>query len=276
MIFKRQIWIQPVKRARSIGSSPENADLIFVFPTEPTKTAKTVIANIGIPIVFTNAIIEGTDLVSSVREPGGNITGVRFPASETTLKRLEYLHEIAPLAKRIYAAYDKNYPGIAFTVDELRKQAANLNITLVEVPATTVDDIKADLDARSVKRDVGFDAVLIMTTLMTAGPDGFDLVYKFADEHKLPVAGSTDFNTDSGAIFNYIPGNEDFGNLAAPIADKILKGMSAGSIPVVSPEAQLRINYKKIQELGLSVSDGLLGQAKDIITIKIIFKYQYY
>jgi len=55
------------------------------------------------------------------------------------------------------------------------------------------------------------------------------------------------------------------GILAATLADKILKGTPAGTIMVVSPKNNLRLNYKVIQELGLNVSKGLLSRAKEII-----------
>ena len=56
-----------------------------------------------------------------------------------------------------------------------------------------------------------------------------------------------------------------WGSQAAPLADKILKGAAAGSIPVVSPESFLKINYKAAQALNLTVPDGLLRQAVEVI-----------
>jgi len=40
---------------------------------------------------------------------------------------------------------------------------------------------------------------------------------------------------------------------------------SAGMIPLVTPEPHLRINYKATQELGLTVPEGMLAQADEII-----------
>jgi ABC-type uncharacterized transport system substrate-binding protein len=53
--------------------------------------------------------------------------------------------------------------------------------------------------------------------------------------------------------------------MAAPLADKILNGTRAGTIAVVTPEPHLRLNYRIIQELGMKVSEGLLGMAEEII-----------
>ncbi|MFA5356911.1 MAG: ABC transporter substrate binding protein, partial [Candidatus Omnitrophota bacterium] len=62
-----------------------------------------------------------------------------------------------------------------------------------------------------------------------------------------------------------VPGNFDQGALAAGLADKILRGVPAGVIPVVTPELRLRINYKVIQRLGLKAPEGLLSRADEII-----------
>jgi putative ABC transport system substrate-binding protein len=55
------------------------------------------------------------------------------------------------------------------------------------------------------------------------------------------------------------------GKQAAVLADKILKGVPAGTIPVVSAEFWLQINFQLAQQLGLKVSDDLLSQANEII-----------
>jgi ABC-type uncharacterized transport system substrate-binding protein len=79
------------------------------------------------------------------------------------------------------------------------------------------------------------------------------------------LSGSESFEADSGAVFSYIPNNIETGKLAAPMADKILKGTPAGTIMVVTPQSNLRVNYKLSGELGLNVSEEMLGVATEII-----------
>ncbi len=243
----------------------DKVDLILAFPTSAAEMAKAATQGTNIPVVFAMAGIEGNDLIKSVRQPGGNITGVRFPAMELSVKRLELLHELAPNAKRIYITYDSNYPGISILIDAVRAAAHSMNVTLVEVPVIRLDQIKADLQAREMSDDIGIDAVLIIPTLLTAGPNGFGLINEFSAKHKLAVSGTTNFHADLGAVFSEVPANVNVGELAAPMADKIFKGIPAGTIPVVTPEACLRLNYKMIKKLKLKVSEGLLSQANYII-----------
>jgi putative ABC transport system substrate-binding protein len=81
----------------------------------------------------------------------------------------------------------------------------------------------------------------------------------------VPIGGGMDFTANRGALFSFVPNNFEQGRMAAHLADKIFKGTPAGSIMVVTPPSNLRLNYKVIQELGLKVPEGLLSRANEII-----------
>jgi ABC-type uncharacterized transport system substrate-binding protein len=70
---------------------------------------------------------------------------------------------------------------------------------------------------------------------------------------------------DYESIFSVNADITTTGKQAAMPADKILKGTPAGSITVVSARPYFQLNYKAAQELGLSVSKGLLSKADEII-----------
>jgi putative ABC transport system substrate-binding protein len=243
----------------------DKVDLIFAFPTEPAVAAKAATQGTDIPVVFAMAGIEGNDLVESVAKPGGNITGVRYPGPELTVKRLDILHELVPQAKRILITYDPNYPTIPTALSQLRPAALSMGLTLVEDPVKNLEQLKASLQKKAASADIGIDAILIMPEVLTQSPDGWAIVSKFAAKHKLPIAGSAAFEADTGALFSYIPDLVEIGKLAAALADKIFKGTPAGTIMVVTPDSRLRLNYKLIQELGLKVSEGLLSRADEVI-----------
>lgn len=242
----------------------DKVDLIFVFPTEAALEAKAATQGTDIPVVFANVMVEGANLVESLRQPGGNITGVRFPSVEQSVKRLEILHQLIPQAKRVWVAYLKDYPMVPPQLEVLRPAAVSMGITLVEVPVTRPADIQADLQARSVAKDIGLDAILLMVEPVALTPEGFGLISKFADEHRVPIGGALVSEGDQGAVFGWTSDNVEAGKLAAPLADQILKGAPAGTIPVVSPEGHLVINYKVAQKLGLTLPEGLLSQAVEV------------
>jgi len=53
--------------------------------------------------------------------------------------------------------------------------------------------------------------------------------------------------------------------LAAPLADKIFKGTPAGTIPVVSAENFVQFHYTAAQRLGVTIPEGLLSQADEVV-----------
>lgn len=244
----------------------EGVDLIFTSGSTPgALAAKAATQGTNIPVVFAYAVTEGSGLVESVREPGGNITGVRYPGHEMMIKRLELLLEIAPQVKRVWIGYDINNPNTAAALETLRSAAPSLGVTLVEAPATTLEELKADLEARAAADDLGMDGMILMPDGFNHGPDGLAMLTRFAAEHKVPLGGSLLYTVQAGAVFGNANDLIKIGELAAPLADKVLKGTPAGTIPVVTPDQEVYINYKVAQQLGLMVPDSLLAQAAEII-----------
>ena len=240
-------------------------DLIMAFPALPTTAAYNATQGTNIPVVFAYLQVEGSGLIKSVREPGGNMTGVRYPGTELMTRRIEVLHEIAPQVKRVWIGYDKNGANVTVALAALRPAAALAGITLVEAPVTAQAELAADLAARAASADLGLDAILAMPDSFNTSPAGFAVLSKFAAEHNLPLAGGLASQAEQGALFINGTDFTNVGELAAPLADKILKGTQAGTIPLVSPEQTLVINYKVAQQLGLTVPDGLLKLANKII-----------
>ncbi len=243
----------------------DKVDLIFVFPTEVSIAAKAATQGTNIPVLFAQANIEGMSLVNSVREPGGNITGVRYPGPDLALKRFEIMRELMPQAKRIYLPYQKGYPNVGPQLEALHTAAAAAGVTFIEVPLSSAAELDADLQARVKTGDIGFDAVVFMAEPLGTLPDVNALINKFAVEHNVPIGGGVVSPGGGGTIFALSTDSVAVGQQAAPLADKILKGIQAGTIPVASAEGILKINYKAAQALGITVSDGLLKTASEII-----------
>jgi putative ABC transport system substrate-binding protein len=138
-------------------------------------------------------------------------------------------------------------------------------VTLIPFPADNAAELQTELDKRSAADDIGMDAVFIVVEPLMVTAEPFEVAAKFAYEHKIPIAGAY-FST--GKYTSLFGVNVDFaksGKQAAPLADKILKGTPAGTIPVVSNEYFIQINYKVAQEFGFTIPEGILKQANEII-----------
>ena len=246
----------------------DKVDMIFVFPTEASMEAKAATQGTDIPVVFTMSFtdVKGVDLIDSVREPGGNITGVRFPSSDMASKRLEILLQMAPNAKKIFVPYLKDYPNVPGQLDVIRPQAGSLGIELIEYAATSPQDLQAKLDSLVTTDGVGIDAILMIAEPLGITPPFYAELGKFAYDHKLPIGGAL-MTTAEGydSIFGLLPDAKTAGEQAALLADKVFKGTVAGTIPVTTAENSLLINYKAAQALGLTVPEGLLKQANEVI-----------
>ena len=203
--------------------------------------------------------------MKSVREPGGNITGVRLPSPELVVRRLEILREIIPGVKRILVPYMTTHPAVPTQLEALRSAAEPVGVTVVEAPATSPAELQADLDALATSADGGVDAIITLAEPASAIPD-FILVFgKFAADNKIPFCGSPPSAGDYAPMFSLMIDPTAVGEQAAGLADKILKGTAAGTIPVASPEHYLVINNKVAESLGLKVPNGVLSMAQEVI-----------
>ena len=246
----------------------DKVDLIFVFPTEASMEAKTATQGTNIPVIFSLAFtdVPEVDLINTVREPGGNITGVRFPSAEIANKRLEILLEMVPSAKRIFVPFLKDYPNVPGQLDVIRLQAKDLGIELIEFAAASPQDLQAELDRLAALDNVGIDAILMIAEPLAITPVFYDPLGKFSYEHQIPIGGALmNVGGDYASIFGLLPDPKVSGEQAALLADKTLKGTPAGTIPVVTTESDFRINYAAAQALGVTIPDGLLKQAVEVI-----------
>jgi putative tryptophan/tyrosine transport system substrate-binding protein len=243
----------------------DRVDLMLVFPSEIAVEAKAVTQGTGVPVVFCQTNIEGTNLINSITEPGGNITGVRYPGPDIALKRLEILHAIAPHAKRIWVPYTTKALIVPPQLSILRPAAEKAGITLVESPADSAEMILADLEKRAKTADIGIDAILFISEPLTRKPSVFKKIGEFASQHRIPMGGAHVSSKGYSTVFGVATDNMAVGKLAAQQANKVLRGIPAGTIPVVSAESYFQLNYKVAQQLGLTVPTGLLKQADEII-----------
>jgi putative ABC transport system substrate-binding protein len=226
----------------------DDVDLIFVFPTEASMEAKAATAGTDIPVVFNFALIEGMGIVDSVREPGGNI-----------------MRELAPEATRMLIPYQAGYPIVEPQLEALLPVAEAAGITLIEAPAADAAELEAALQTHVQPDGVDFDAILFLAEPLAVTPAPFAVMGKFAYEHKIPIGGALMAAEGYESVFGVNVNILASGKQAAPLADKILRGTPAGTIPVVSAENFIQINYKAAQQLGLTVPEGLLSEADEVI-----------
>jgi len=243
----------------------DGVDLVFCYPTEAALALKEATEGTDIPVVFGVTNIEGTDLVKSVREPGGNITGVRYPGPDLAIKRLEFMLEIVPDAKRILLPYSSELPVCGPQLEVLPETAERLGVELIYAGAKTPEELEAIFNEYDSQEEIGFDAIVSIAEAFAVEPVTFLTMIKFANKHNIPMGGALMQYDGYSSLFGININEYVTGQLAAGLADKILKGEDVSKIPVVTDEDFIQINYREFKKQGFDIPESVLNQADEII-----------
>jgi putative ABC transport system substrate-binding protein len=234
-------------------------DMILTITTPATLAAKEATAGIGLPVVF--AVVTdpvGAGIVESLRQPGGNITGVTFGIQEA--RRLEWLVRIAPEIKRIYVPFNRKDKSPVIALKIVRNAAAKLGVELItrEVhDSETLEDAVMNIPAEA-------DAVFLL-------PDSYigtrvsDFVAT-ATKRNLPFSVANIMDVKNYHILTSFGFDQHLcGKQTARLADQIFKGTGPADLPVETAEFYLAINLKAAKAIGLTIPDEILRQADVII-----------
>jgi putative ABC transport system substrate-binding protein len=245
----------------------DEVDLILSFPSEASLIAKQVAEGSGVPVVFSFAA--GPGLYESIQAPGGNTTGVRYPLIEVAMGHFEITMQLVPDAKKVLIPSFRDYPIEPPQFEAIAPLAEAAGVTIVKASVTNGEEMQAFFDellAEAAEGEPDIDAIMYLVGPASTSPDIASVVAQFGAEYQIPITTGTILGPDdTWTIADVNVGFYNSGELAAPLADKILRGVPAGTIPVVSPEPYLHINFTAAQEFGLTVPEGLLKRANEII-----------
>ena len=86
-----------------------------------------------------------------------------------------------------------------------------------------------------------------------------------ASQHRLPTIGFREI-ADAGGSFAYGVNLAEAFRQSMALVDKILKGVDAGSLPIIQASRfELVINLKTAKALGLTIPPSLLARADEVI-----------
>ncbi|WP_419663016.1 putative ABC transporter, substrate-binding protein [Desulfosarcina variabilis str. Montpellier] len=136
---------------------------------------------------------------------------------------------------------------------------------MVETPADSLADIERDLSVRANTKDPSVDAIILVPEPFNYSKAGWGMIHAFAEAKQIPVAGIPINGVEDGALLGNTIDLFHTGELAARLADKVLRGIPAGSIPIETPMTSLIINYDMAKKLGIPVPEGMLNKASRII-----------
>ena len=196
--------------------------------------------------------------VTSLRQPGGNITGISIQIEESMGKRLQLLHEMTPKVTRIAFIHSS---GGKLQLDAAVLAARQLGVQLLDFYAGTAEALPAAFEA-AVKARAG--AVLVASNAFSFGLRA--QITALALKHRLPSMFGLASNADAGGLMSYGPSDTEYYRQAAVFVDKIFKGRKPADLPVEQPlRWELVINMKAAKALGITVPPVVLLQATRVI-----------
>jgi putative tryptophan/tyrosine transport system substrate-binding protein len=234
---------------------------LILAQTPPAALAASA-ATTTIPIVFVVGFDPvGGGLVSSMAQPGGNVTGLSLQQTDLAGKRLGLLHDLAPKSSLIAMLVNPSSPNAAPEIKDAHAAADTSGLQLKMFNAGAPNELSAAFVAIAEQRP---DALLV-------GSDPFlvnrreELVSLVARLGIPAVYPQSDFVT-AGGLFSYGTNVANVYRQAGIYAGRILKGTKPTDLPVMQPTTfELVINLKTAKTLGLVVPYAMQLLADEVI-----------
>ena len=212
-------------------------------------------------VLYINAIIE-RQFIEDRRKPGWEVTGIDNLNFELSGKRVVLLRDLVPSIKKILVLYFPNIKPSALGVEAAKAQASKLGITIDARAVNSRDDIN---NIMSSLQPGDVDA---MITVPTAPIDNAmkDIILPHVERLAVPLVTHSRKMVEAGALASYGAPFYDMGKQAARLADKILNGSKASSIPFETPVSyQFIVNEATLQRLNINISNIAASQISEYI-----------
>ena len=235
-------------------------EVILTGGTPATLAAKR--ATDKIPIVFRAGDPVLLGLVASLARPGGNVTGLSLAGPEVAAKYLSLLKELLPGLRRIGVLEVSANPYFRAARGQFEHTCSQLGLEPIFVEIAVADEIGGAI--AQVARQRAQALVLRGDSFVS---DHRVEIVSAAMKHGLPtIAESPDTMRGSGVLVSYSLTETEAERRAASYVDRILRGARPADLPVEQPtKFELVINLKTARALGITIPQGLLLRADEVI-----------
>lgn len=238
----------------------KNVDAIVAVGPESIAGARSVTDRVPIIMLFSSDPVE-LGWAKSLRQPGGNITGLTWDAGPVTwAKHLELLKEALPAARGVALLWNSSNPGADRYRRELEKVAPRLGLALTDVAVAQAADLE-DAFARIAKASA--QALIVLADPLTV--PNRQKIMSLATKARLPTLVTADFGFPD-ALLVYGPHIADMPKRAARYVDRILKGDKASELPIEQPlKYDLILDLRVAHALGLKIPPSVILRADRVI-----------
>jgi putative tryptophan/tyrosine transport system substrate-binding protein len=244
--------------AMTLTQLPVN--VIAVFGTPRAKAAQQATKAIPIVAISISDPI-GSELVTSLAHPAGNITGNTILGPNIVTKKLQILKDTIPTVARIAYLWNPENSATAGILEDLRKAVPLFHMTLISLAARTTADFDRVFAQISSDRP---DAVLLTSDSMHQ--EHMTEVINFLLENRIPGLFQAREHVVAGGLMSYGVSLFDLFRMGALYTDKILRGAKPGDLPIAQPVTfEFVINLKTAKAIGLEIPPMVIARADAVI-----------
>jgi putative tryptophan/tyrosine transport system substrate-binding protein len=203
----------------------------------------------------------GSNLVESIRRPGGNTTGLTNFSVVLCAKRLEFLKEIVPTLSRVALLVNPTAKISDLYIKQSNDAAPKLGLTTQTFQVRSLDELDGAFDAMAKAE---MQAVVVNAESLFY--PGREMIAKLAIGRRLPTCVWVREVLEAGALVSFGADQRLIARRVAGYVDRILKGEKPADMPVEQPtQFELLINLKAAKALDLTIPPILLATADQVI-----------
>jgi putative tryptophan/tyrosine transport system substrate-binding protein len=245
-------------RSRAAELIKARPDAIFCAGDEAIRAAQ--MATTTIPIVGGTDDMVGSGLARSLSRPGGNTTGVSLLAADLDAKRQEVLAEFFPATKQMAALFDPKTTA-PHQLAEIEYSARLLGVRLTTHRVERKEDIPAAVE---LAKAAGAAALNVLASPLLHG--NRQVIIERTIVFRLPAIYQWPDTAREGGLLGYGPPFSEFMRQWVRQLSKVLRGASAGELPIEQPTTfALVLNLKIAKSIGAEISPSLLARADEVI-----------
>lgn len=237
-----------------------NVNVIVSAGTPATLAAKA--ATPTIPVVMTavgDPVASG--IVTSLAQPGGNVTGLSLLDASLDSKRVELLKAAVPGITRIAMLWSPDDPGMALAFGRVEVASHDLRLGLQSLAVRSPDELPLAIQAAGSGRA---EALFVTAQPFTIRHQA--QILDVVNTLHLPAMYTDRRFVDAGGLMAYGPSLLDVYRRAATYVDRILRGARPADLPVEQPtKFELVINRKAARALGLTIPPALMARVDQLV-----------
>ena len=189
--------------------------------------------------------------------PGGNTTGTsdQWPVDA----QFDLLLKLVPTVKKVGLVYNPGEANSEANLKVVERVCKARSLELVKVSVASTAEVNAAAQSLVGRCDAFY--VPADNTVIAA----MEAVVKVSEQNKIPLLPGVSSNVEQGGFGTIGPDYYDVGVQSARLADQVLKGKKAGTIPVaVAERFEYFFNKRSAKATGVTVPDELLKKAAKV------------